>query len=67
MVGTEEYFSEWFIIIPKEDAKKLWKNKKKDFLVLSSDGTDRYADNFETWEEIEMSYPDALFGFERIV
>ena len=25
------------------------------------------ASNFETWEEIENDYPDALFGLERMV
>lgn len=65
MIGTKEYFSEWFDIIPKSDAKMLWDDEDKSFLVLARDGTDRYADNFETWEEIEQSYPDALFGLER--
>ena len=65
MVGTKECFSEWFDIIPKHDAKMLWKDGDRSFLVLASDGTDRYADNFESWEDIEHSYPDALFGLER--
>lgn len=65
MIGTKEYFSEWFDIIPKSDAKMLWDDEDRSFLVLARDGTDRYADNFETWEEIEQSYPDALFGLER--
>ena len=65
MIGTKEYFSEWFDIIPKSDAKMLWDDEDRSFLVLASDGTDRYADNFEAWEEIEQSYPDALFGLER--
>lgn len=63
--NLERYFSEWFDIIPKHDAKILWKDGDRSFLVLASDGSDRYADNFETWEEIEQSYPDALFGLER--
>ena len=66
MVGTKEYFSEWFDIIPFSDAKMLWEDVDRSFLVLASDGSDRYADNFESWEEIEESYPDALFGLERI-
>ena len=65
MVGTKEYFSEWFDIIPKSDAKQLWEDGDISFLVLASDGTDRYADNFESWEEIEESFPDALFGLEK--
>lgn len=66
---TEEnlkaYFSEWFDIIPESDAKQLWEDGYKRFLVLASDGTDRYADNFGTWKEIENCFPDALFGLER--
>ena len=50
MVGTKEYFSEWFDIIPKHDAKMLWEDGDRSFLVLTSDGSDRYADNFESWE-----------------
>ena len=46
MVGTKEYFSKWFDIIPKHDAKMLWENGNRNFLVLASDGSDRYADNF---------------------
>ena len=65
MVGTKEYFSEWFDIIPKHDAKMLWEDGDRSFLVLASDGSDRYADNFESWEEIETTYPNALFGLER--
>ena len=64
--NLERYFSEWFDIIPKHDAKMLWKDGDRSFLVLASDGSDRYADNFESWEEIEESYPDALFGLERM-
>ena len=64
--NRERYFSEWFDIIPKHDAKMLWKDGDRSFLVLASDGSDRYADCFESWEEIEATYPDALFGLERI-
>ena len=66
MVGTKEYFSEWFDIIPKHDAKMLWEDGDRSFLVLASDGSDRYADCFESWEEIETTYPDALFGLEYV-
>ena len=64
--NLERYFSEWFDIIPKHDAKMLWEDGDRSFLVLASDGSDRYADCFESWEEIEATYPDALFGLERI-
>ena len=67
MIGTKEYFSKWFDIIPKSDAKMLWEDGDRSFLVLASDGSDRYADCFESWEKIEHSYPDALFGLEREV
>lgn len=63
--NLERYFSEWFDIIPKHDAKILWEDGDRSFLVLASDGTDRYADNFESWEEIEETYPDVLFGLEK--
>ena len=64
--NLERYFSEWFDIIPKHDAKMLWEDGGRSFLVLTSDGSDRYADNFESWEEIETTYPDALFGLEYV-
>ena len=64
--NRERYFSEWFDIIPFSDAKMLWEDGDRSFLVLASDGSDRYADCFESWEEIETTYPDALFGLERI-
>ena len=63
--NLERYFSEWFDIIPKHDAKMLWEDGDGSFLVLASDGSDRYADNFDSWEEIEVTYPDALFGLEK--
>lgn len=63
--NLERYFSEWFDIIPKHDAKILWEDGDRSFLVLASDGTGRYADNFESWEEIEETYPDVLFGLEK--
>lgn len=65
--NLERYFSEWFDIIPKSDAEALWKDGDRSFLVLSSDGSDRYASNFERWEDIEAAYTDALFGLERVV
>ena len=67
MTGTKEYFSKWFDVIPEHDVKILWGYGDRSFPVLASDGSDRYADNFESWEEIETTYPDALFGLEREV
>ena len=64
--NRERYFSEWFDIIPFSDAKMLWEDGDRSFLVLASDGSDRYADCFESWEEIETTYPDALFGLEYV-
>lgn len=66
MVGTKEYFSEWFDIIPKHDAKMLWEDGDRSFSILKSDGTDCYAVCFESWKEIEATYPDALFGLEYV-
>lgn len=65
--NLERYFSEWFDIIPESDAETLWNDGDKSFLVLSSDGSDRYASNFESWEDIKATYPDALFGLEHVV
>ena len=61
----EEKFLQFFRIISKTEAKKIWNTGNRNFLVLAHDGSDRYADCFETWEEIENSYPDALFGLEK--
>lgn len=60
-----DYFSEWFDIIPEHDAEQLWNDGNRNFLVLTKDGTDRYADCFETWEDLKGTYPDALFGLEK--
>lgn len=62
MVGTKEYFSEWFDIIQKHDAKMLWEDGDRSFLVLRNDGTDAYADCYDSWEEIPE---DALFGLDK--
>ena len=66
MVGTKEYFSEWFDIIPKHDAKMLWEDGDRSFSILKSDGTDFHADCFDSWEEIVATYSDALFGLEYV-
>ena len=60
-----ENFCNHFDIIPKEDAMQLWEDGDRSFVVLATDGTDRYAECFETWEEIEENFPDALFGLEK--
>ena len=60
---TEEYFSKWFDIISEHDARTLWNDRDRSFLVLNiEDGTDRYADCFE----IKRSFPDALFGLDKV-
>ena len=64
--NLERYFSEWFDIIPKHDAEILWNDGDRSFSILSSDGSDRYASNFKSWEEIEETYPNALFGLEYV-
>lgn len=60
----KKYFSKWFKIIPKSLAQQLWKENRS-FVVLANDGSDRDAGNFANFEEIEKSYPDALFGLEK--
>lgn len=38
---TEEYFSKWFDIIPEHDARTLWNDGDRSFLVLNiEDGID---------------------------
>lgn len=64
---TEEYFSKWFDIISEHDARTLWNDRDRSFLVLNiEDGTDRYADCFVNFEEIKRSFPDALFGLDKV-
>lgn len=63
--NLKRYFSEWFDIITENDAKQLWNDGDRNFLVLVDDGTDHCADCFDTWEEIEKTYPDSLFGLDK--
>ena len=60
--NRERYFSEWFNIIPYSDAKQLWEDGDRSFLVLRSDGTDAYADSYENFEDIPH---DSYFGFDK--
>ena len=60
--NRERYFEEWFNIIPKHDAKILWDDGDRSFLVLRKDGSDAYADCYDSWEEIPE---DALFGLDK--
>lgn len=55
-------FSEWFEIIPKEEAERKWYLRELDFCVLRRDGSDCYADCYDTFGEIPE---DALFGIEK--
>lgn len=63
--NLERYFSEWFNIISYDEAKELWDKKNKNFYVLRKDGTDSSAENFETWEELTLDFPELVFGKER--
>lgn len=64
---TEEYFSKWFDVIPEHDAKILWNDGDRSFLVLNTeDGTDRCATYFENFEEIKKTYPNVLFGLDKV-
>lgn len=60
--NRERYFEEWFNIIPEHDAKILWDDGDRSFLVLRKDGSDAYADCYDSWEEIPE---DALFGLDK--
>lgn len=60
--NRERYFEEWFNIIPKHDAKILWDDGDRSFLVLRKDGSDAYADCYDSWEGIPE---DALFGLDK--
>ena len=60
--NRERYFEEWFDIIPEHDAKILWDDGDRSFFVLRKDGSDAYADCYDSWEEIPE---DALFGLDK--
>lgn len=62
--NRERYFSEWFNIIPENDAKTLWDDGNRSFLVLRKDGTESYADSYKSWEEILLE-DEVLFGLEK--
>lgn len=64
-IGTEAYFDTFFHLITKKEAKKAWDHGDRSFLVLAPDGSDRYADCFDSWDAIENTYPDAYFGYEK--
>lgn len=60
--NRERYFSEWFSIIDRSEAEKLWESGEKWFLVLKNDGTDTYAYTYENFEDMPE---DAFFGLEK--
>lgn len=64
--NMERYFSEWLNVIPEQDAQMLWQDGDRSFLVLATNGDSRYADCFESWEELKETYPEALFGLEKV-
>lgn len=63
-----KYFSQWFNIIPLfPDAKMLWDNGDRNFLILTPDTTDRYASNYETFDAIVREVVEgAIIGLERV-
>lgn len=65
--NPKEYFSQCFDIIPLyPDAKMLWEDGDRNFLILTSDTTDRYASNYENFEQIAREVANgALIGLER--
>ena len=62
--NLENYFSEWFDIIDIYEAQAMW-NNNKDFLVLRYDGTECYASDFDSFEEIKATYNNAILGIEK--
>ena len=64
----EIHFSTWFDIIPLyPDAKMLWEDGDRNFLILTSDGADRYASCYEDFEQIVREVVEgALIGLERV-
>lgn len=64
--NTKEYFSKWFNIIPLKDALILWEDGDRSFLILTPDGTDRYASCYENFGQILIETSNgALIGLER--
>ena len=60
--NLERYFSEWFKIIPREEAERKWFLPELDFCVLRRDGSDCSAYCYDTFGEIPE---EALFGIEK--
>ncbi len=59
----KKYFSEFFEIIPLSDVEQLWNDGDRSFSILLPDGTDKYADEYDSFEEILKE--DCLFGFKK--
>lgn len=56
---------QYFILIPRCVAIELWLSDYHRFSIINpDDGTDRYADNFNSLEEMVSAYPMAIFGLE---
>ena len=62
LANRKRYFSEWFDIISKSTAKMLYRRNPGALIVLRTDGTDCYADNYSCWKDIP---DDALFGVKK--
>jgi len=64
--NTTSLFKDFKMIISKNEAEALWCKGLRNFSVLcKEDESDRYADCFETWEEIISAFPDAIFGIDN--
>lgn len=63
-----KYFSQWFDIIPLfPDAKMLWEDGNRSFLILLPNTSSRYVDVYETFDEIVKEIQNgALIGLEKI-
>ena len=62
--AMEKYFSEFFNIISQNKAKQMQDTGDKSFSILYSDGSDSYADGYDSFEDI-LKY-DCIFGKERL-
>jgi len=60
--NRSRYFEEWFDIISYDEAKKLWCEGNRGFVVLRSDGSDCYAECYDSFEDIPG---DSYFGLEK--
>lgn len=64
-VEMKRYFSKWFNIISFAAARRLLQRSEVAILLLLSDGTDRYLDDYDIDELQKLHENGALFGIEK--